>query len=75
MSAEHSVQDQEQGKYSVNLLIKVQILITVYVHVYEGDKKANIAASLACNEWQKGCGLRNWFLNTFLMPAAARRGF
>ena len=38
MSAEHSVQDQEQGKYSVNLLIKVQILITIYVHVYEGMK-------------------------------------
>ena len=75
MSAEHSVQDQEQGKYSVNLLIKVHILITIYVHVYEGDKKASMAASLTSNEWQKGCGRRNWFLNTFLMPAAARRGF
>ena len=42
MSAQHSVQDQEQGKYSVNLLIKVHILITIYVHVYEGDKKASM---------------------------------
>ena len=75
MSAQHSVQDQEQGKYSVNLSIKVHIPITIYEHVNTNDKKASMTASLACNEWQKGCGLRNWFLNTFLMPAAARRGF